>query len=89
MAQGQPHIGSLPSQTLAKAPSGSDGQVLVMDMLTTTRFKAQAKLFLQKRFQSKTFPSYKEFQALFPLTARSTYYMWKRALYEGLTLIDG
>ncbi|XP_031213594.1 vertnin [Mastomys coucha] len=89
MAQGQPHRGSLPSQTMAMAPGGRDGQVLVMDMLTTTRFKAQAKLFLQKRFQSKTFPSYKEFQALFPLTARSTYYMWKRALYEGLTLVDG
>lgn len=89
MAQGQPHRGSLPSQTMAMAPGGSDGHVLVMDMLTTTRFKAQAKLFLQKRFQSKTFPSYKEFQALFPLTARSTYYMWKRALYEGLTLVDG
>ncbi|GAB1297631.1 Vertnin [Apodemus speciosus] len=88
-AQGQPHSGSLPSHTMAVAPGGSDGQVLVMDMLTTTRFKAQAKLFLQKRFQSKTFPSYKEFQALFPLTARSTYYMWKRALYEGLTLVDG
>lgn len=84
-----PHGGSLPSQTMAVAPGGSDGQVLVMDMLTSTRFKAQAKLFLQKRFQSKTFPSYKEFQALFPLTARSTYYMWKRALYEGLTLVDG
>ncbi|CAO2586914.1 Vrtn [Lemmus lemmus] len=68
---------------------GQDGQVLVMDVLTTTRFKAQAKLFLQKRFQSKTFPSYKEFQARFPLTARSTYYMWKRALFEGLTLVDG
>lgn len=89
MAQGQPHSGSLPSQTMAMAAGGRDGQVLVMDMLTTTRFKAQAKLFLQRRFQSKTFPSYKEFQALFPLTARSTYYMWKRALYEGLTLVDG
>ncbi|XP_051010144.1 vertnin [Acomys russatus] len=89
MAQGQPHSGSLPSQAVAVAAGGSDGQVLMMDMLTSTKFKAQAKLFLQKRFQSKTFPSYKEFQALFPLTARSTYYMWKRALYEGLTLVDG
>ncbi|XP_032763447.1 vertnin isoform X2 [Rattus rattus] len=89
VAQGQPHSGSLPSQTMVMAPGGSDGQMLVMDVLSATRFKAQAKLFLQKRFQSKTFPSYKEFQALFPLTARSTYYMWKRALYEGLTLVDG
>lgn len=89
MTQGQPHSGFLSSQAVAAAAGGRDGQVLVMDMLTTTRFKAQAKLFLQKRFQSKTFPSYKEFQALFPLTARSTYYMWKRALFEGLTLVDG
>uniref|UniRef100_A0A286XL65 Vertnin n=1 Tax=Cavia porcellus TaxID=10141 RepID=A0A286XL65_CAVPO len=71
------------------AAGDRDGQVLMMDMLTNTKFKAQAKLFLQKRFQSKSFPSYKEFSALFPLTARSTYYMWKRALYEGLTLVDG
>ncbi|XP_055448711.1 vertnin [Psammomys obesus] len=89
VVQGQGHSGSLPSQPVAVAAGGSDRQVLMMDMLTTTKFKAQAKLFLQKRFQSKTFPSYKEFQALFPLTARSTYYMWKRALYEGLTLVDG
>ncbi|CAH6845716.1 vertnin [Phodopus roborovskii] len=89
MTQSQPHSGSLSGQTVAAAAGGRDGQVLVMDMLTTTRFKAQAKLFLQKRFQSKTFPSYKEFQSLFPLTARSTYYMWKRALFEGLTLVDG
>uniref|UniRef100_A0A8C5K5M3 Vertnin n=1 Tax=Jaculus jaculus TaxID=51337 RepID=A0A8C5K5M3_JACJA len=73
----------------AAAAGHRDGQVLVMDMLSTTKFKAQAKLFLQKRFQSKSFPSFKEFRALFPLTARSTYYMWKRALYEGLTLVDG
>uniref|UniRef100_A0A8D0KFR2 Vertnin n=1 Tax=Sus scrofa TaxID=9823 RepID=A0A8D0KFR2_PIG len=80
MAQGRPMVA---------AAGGRDGQVLVMDMLATTKFKAQAKLFLQKRFQSKSFPSYKEFSALFPLTARSTYYMWKRALYDGLTLVDG
>ncbi|XP_008847967.1 vertnin [Nannospalax galili] len=88
MTQSQPHIGTLTNQTLVAA-GGRDGQVLVMDMLATTKFKAQAKLFLQKRFQSKSFPSYKEFRALFPFTARSTYYMWKRALYEGLTLVDG
>ncbi|KAM6171462.1 vertnin [Erethizon dorsatum] len=88
-AQGQPHSGSLSSHPVVAAAGDRDGQVLVMDMLTTTKFKAQAKLFLQKRFQSKSFPSYKEFSALFPLTARSTYYMWKRALYEGLTLVDG
>ncbi|XP_057589512.1 vertnin isoform X2 [Hippopotamus amphibius kiboko] len=94
MAQGGPPSGSLSNHPVvaaaaAAAAGGRDGQVLVMDMLATTKFKAQAKLFLQKRFQSKSFPSYKEFSALFPLTARSTYYMWKRALYDGLTLVDG
>ncbi|CAO2586915.1 Vrtn [Lemmus lemmus] len=90
-AQGGPSREGVIQETAAAAGGrdGQDGQVLVMDVLTTTRFKAQAKLFLQKRFQSKTFPSYKEFQARFPLTARSTYYMWKRALFEGLTLVDG
>ncbi|XP_004624914.1 vertnin [Octodon degus] len=88
-AQGQPRSGAVLSHPVVAAAGDRDGQVLVMDMLTTTKFKAQAKLYLQKRFQSKSFPSYKEFSALFPLTARSTYYMWKRALYEGLTLVDG
>ncbi|XP_012511595.1 PREDICTED: vertnin [Propithecus coquereli] len=88
-AQGQPHGEPLSSHPVVAAAGGSDGRVVVMDMITTTKFKAQAKLFLQKRFQSKSFPSYKEFSALFPLTARSTYYMWKRALYDGLTLVDG
>jgi hypothetical protein len=89
MTQGQHYSRSLSSQPAVAASGGRGGQVLVMDMLTTTKFKAQAKLFLQKRFQSKSFPSYKEFSSLFPFTARSTYYMWKRALYEGLTLVDG
>ncbi|XP_037691333.1 vertnin [Choloepus didactylus] len=88
-AQGRSSSESLASHPVAAAVGGRDGQVLVMDMLATTKFKAQAKLFLQKRFQSKSFPSYKEFSALFPFTARSTYYMWKRALYDGLTLVDG
>ncbi|XP_076978384.1 vertnin [Tamandua tetradactyla] len=89
-AQGCSSSGSLASYPVAAAAAGSrDGQVLVMDMIATAKFKAQAKLFLQKRFQSKSFPSYKEFSALFPFTARSTYYMWKRALYDGLTLVDG
>ncbi|KAG8514333.1 Vertnin [Galemys pyrenaicus] len=89
VAQGLPHAGSLSSQPAVATAGGRDSQVLVMDMLASTKFKAQAKLFLQQRFQSKSFPSYKEFSALFPLTARSTYYMWKRALYDGLTLVDG
>ncbi|XP_040831535.1 vertnin [Ochotona curzoniae] len=89
--QSQPQLcGGLSNTPVVVEAAGSrEGQVLVMDMLAATKFKAQAKLFLQKRFQSKSFPSYKEFSALFPLTARSTYYMWKRALYEGLTLVDG
>lgn len=65
-----------------------DNSMFVMDVITTAQFKAQAKLFLQQRFESKTFPTYKEFRARFPLTARSTYYMWKRALHDGLTLVD-
>ncbi|XP_036984037.2 vertnin [Artibeus jamaicensis] len=89
MAQGRPPSGSWSSPSVAMAAGSRDSQVLVMDMLASTKFKADAKLFLQKCFQSKSFPSYKEFSALFPLTARSTYYMWKRALYDGLTLVDG
>ncbi|KAM8921289.1 vertnin [Pelodytes ibericus] len=52
------------------------------------QFRVEAKLFLQRRFETQTFPSYREFQALYPTTARSTYYMWKRALHGGLTLIN-
>ncbi|XP_029454297.1 vertnin isoform X2 [Rhinatrema bivittatum] len=65
-----------------------DTRMFVMDVIATAQFKAQAKMFLQQRFASKTFPSYKEFSMLFPFTARSTYYMWKRALHDGLTLVD-
>ncbi|XP_006015411.1 vertnin [Alligator sinensis] len=66
----------------------ANSRMFVMDVIATAQFKAQAKLFLQQRFESKTFPTYKEFSARFPLTARSTYYMWKRALHNGLTLVD-
>ncbi|XP_070610975.1 vertnin [Erythrolamprus reginae] len=65
-----------------------NSSMFVMDVIATAQFKAQAKLFLQQRFESKTFPTYKEFRAHFPLTARSTYYMWKRALHDGFTLVD-
>ncbi|KAL8169181.1 UNVERIFIED_CONTAM: hypothetical protein K2H54_039479 [Gekko kuhli] len=65
-----------------------NSRMFVMDVIATAQFKAQAKLFLQQRFESKTFPTYKEFRSRFPLTARSTYYMWKRALHDGLTLVD-
>ncbi|XP_032882361.1 vertnin [Amblyraja radiata] len=50
--------------------------------------KTSAKLFLQRRFISKNFPSFREFSTYFPLTPRSTYYMWKRALTNGMMLAD-
>ncbi|MEE6519994.1 hypothetical protein FKM82_017768 [Ascaphus truei] len=65
---------------------GAGGALL--DVIGAAQFKAEAKLFLQRRFDARSFPSYREFQGLFPRTARSTYYMWKRALQEGLTLVD-
>ncbi|KAJ7344991.1 hypothetical protein JRQ81_000941 [Phrynocephalus forsythii] len=68
--------------------NNNNNSMFVMDVIAAAQFKAQAKLFLQQRFESKTFPTYKEFRARFPLTARSTYYMWKRALHDGLTLVD-
>ncbi|CAH2328921.1 vertnin [Pelobates cultripes] len=54
----------------------------------TAHLKAEAKLFLQKRYKAQNFPSFRECQALYPTTARSTYYMWKRALHNGLSLIN-
>ncbi|XP_074088166.1 vertnin [Macrotis lagotis] len=85
----EPYHGTLSGYAVAGGGgSNSNGRVFVMDVIATTQFKAQAKLFLQRRFESKTFPSYKEFSAHFPFTARSTYYMWKRALHDGLTLVD-
>ncbi|XP_061467714.1 vertnin [Rhineura floridana] len=77
-----------PFNTMVPGYQMADNNMFVMDVIATAQFKAQAKLFLQKRFESKTFPTYKEFRAHFPLTARSTYYMWKRALHDGLTLVD-
>ncbi|XP_042202114.1 vertnin [Callorhinchus milii] len=54
----------------------------------TSLSKAEAKLFLQQRFESNTFPTFKEFSGFYPLTPRSTYYMWKRALINGMVLTD-
>ncbi|XP_048342382.1 vertnin [Sphaerodactylus townsendi] len=88
------HLGqAVPKPNNLRIPSYSvsesvNSRMFVMDVIATAQFKAQAKLFLQQRFESKTFPTYKEFRARFPLTARSTYYMWKRALHDGLTLVD-
>lgn len=64
-------------------------QMFVMDVVALANFKAKAKLFLQQRFEEKSFPTFKEFRAYFPLTPRSTYYMWKRALHHGVPLIHG
>ncbi|KAH0620506.1 hypothetical protein JD844_021030 [Phrynosoma platyrhinos] len=82
----QPHKAVIPGYQMPERVNNND--MFVMDVIATAQFKAQAKLFLQQRFESKTFPTYKEFRARFPLTARSTYYMWKRALHDGLTLVD-
>ncbi|XP_053141584.1 vertnin [Hemicordylus capensis] len=81
----KPYNAVMPGYQMSERVNNS---MFVMDVIATAQFKAQAKLFLQQRFESKTFPTYKEFRAHFPLTARSTYYMWKRALHDGLTLVD-
>ncbi|XP_072893685.1 vertnin [Hemitrygon akajei] len=49
--------------------------------------KAKAKLFLQRRYVSRDFPTFREFSGYFPHTPRSTYYMWKRALSNGMMLM--
>ncbi|CAL9692040.1 unnamed protein product [Knipowitschia caucasica] len=64
-------------------------QMLSLDVVSLANFKAMAKLFLQQRFEEKSFPSFKEFRSFFPYTPRSTYYMWKRALYHGVSLVHG
>ncbi|XP_051500747.1 vertnin [Myxocyprinus asiaticus] len=65
----------------------SSEQMFVMDVVALANFKAKAKLFLQQRFEEKSFPTFKEFRSYFPLTPRSTYYMWKRALHHGVPLV--
>lgn len=78
----------LPRPTLpSKAPT--DEHMFVMDVVALANFKAKAKLFLQQRFEEKSFPTFKEFRSYFPLTPRSTYYMWKRALHHGVPLVHG
>uniref|UniRef100_A0A3Q1H9I8 Vertnin n=1 Tax=Anabas testudineus TaxID=64144 RepID=A0A3Q1H9I8_ANATE len=71
----------------ARAPI--DDQMFTMDVVALANFKAKAKLFLQQRFEEKSFPTFKEFRSYFPLTPRSTYYMWKRALHHGVSLVHG
>ncbi|XP_037606838.1 vertnin [Sebastes umbrosus] len=70
-----------------KAPT--DEQMFTMDVVALANFKAKAKLFLQQRFEEKSFPTFKEFRSYFPFTPRSTYYMWKRALHHGVSLVQG
>ncbi|KAF3702702.1 Vertnin [Channa argus] len=60
-----------------------------IDVVALANFKAKAKLFLQQRFEEKSFPTFKEFRSYFPFTPRSTYYMWKRALHHGVSLVHG
>lgn len=96
-----PH-GEAPQQLLQRPPAprptgppsqhpkaSLDQQMFVMDVVALANFKAKAKLFLQQRFEQKAFPTFKEFRSYFPFTPRSTYYMWKRALYHGVSLIHG
>lgn len=80
--------GSHPRLTFPKRPSTNE-QMYAADIVALANFKARAKLFLQQRFQEKSFPTFKEFRSYFPFTARSTYYMWKRALYHGVSLVHG
>ncbi|XP_061560876.1 vertnin [Phycodurus eques] len=71
------------------AGSLPDRQTLAVDVVALANFKAKAKLFLQQRFEEKSFPTFKEFRSYFPFTPRSTYYMWKRALHHGVSLVHG
>uniref|UniRef100_A0A3Q2YWW5 Vertnin n=1 Tax=Hippocampus comes TaxID=109280 RepID=A0A3Q2YWW5_HIPCM len=66
-----------------------DKQRLAVDVVALANFKAKAKLFLQTRFEERSFPTFKEFRSHFPFTPRSTYYMWKRALHHGVSLVHG
>ncbi|XP_041831029.1 vertnin [Melanotaenia boesemani] len=78
-----------PKHTFHRKVAPIDKQVFAMDVVALANFKAKAKLFLQQRFEEKSFPTFKEFRSYFPFTARSTYYMWKRALHHGVSLVHG
>ncbi|XP_077444127.1 vertnin [Stigmatopora argus] len=81
-----PPAAPLPECGLASFPPGFPPS---MDVVALANFKAKAKLFLQQRFEEKSFPTFKEFRSYFPFTPRSTYYMWKRALHHGVSLVHG
>ncbi|KAF7690587.1 vertnin [Silurus meridionalis] len=78
-----------PSRYPLSEKTNSNEQMFVMDVVALANFKAKAKLFLQQRFEEKSFPTFKEFRSYFPLMPRSTYYMWKRALHHGVPLVHG
>ncbi|XP_075995998.1 vertnin [Genypterus blacodes] len=80
-----PHAG-FPLHTAAPT---ADNKMFAMDVVALANFKAKAKLFLQQRFEEQAFPTFKEFRSYFPFTPRSTYYMWKRALHHGVSLVHG
>ncbi|XP_061668059.1 vertnin [Syngnathoides biaculeatus] len=90
-AEVPPHVGGSGAPHPARGPAGSspDKQRVVVDVVALANFKAKAKLFLQRRFEEKSFPTFKEFRSYFPFTPRSTYYMWKRALHHGVSLVHG
>lgn len=77
------------SQHALHGKAAIDEQMFAMDVVALANFKAKAKLFLQQRFEEKAFPTFKEFRSYFPFTPRSTYYMWKRALHHGVSLVHG
>ncbi|XP_010881425.2 vertnin [Esox lucius] len=76
-----------PGHARANTATPTNDHVFVMDLVALANFKAKAKLFLQHRFEEKSFPTFREFRSFFPLTPRSTYYMWKRALHHGVPLV--
>nr|XP_040017188.1 vertnin [Gasterosteus aculeatus aculeatus]XP_040017189.1 vertnin [Gasterosteus aculeatus aculeatus]XP_040017190.1 vertnin [Gasterosteus aculeatus aculeatus] len=78
-----------PSKHALRGQAPIEAQMFAMDVVALANFKAKAKLFLQQRFEEKSFPTFKEFRSYFPFTPRSTYYMWKRALHHGVSLVHG
>ncbi|XP_067894236.1 vertnin [Heterodontus francisci] len=89
-AQSDKESSSCSSVTISNCtiPREPTKEPLVVGTLQGVSSKAKAKLFLQRRYVSKNFPTFREFSSYFPMTPRSTYYMWKRALSNGMMLMD-
>ncbi|XP_061757274.1 vertnin isoform X3 [Nerophis ophidion] len=85
----RPNIAAFNAPQPQRSHVGAPPDERMLDVVTLANFKAKAKLFLQQRFEEKSFPSFKEFRSYFPFTPRSTYYMWKRALHHGVSLVHG